>query len=348
MSDTMQEIRGFWQRTEGKVGKFVIAATAAVTGYFLWNYSADLVLMLQNTLHAAILLGTMGLLAVMATSREIHNLISAVFKVTMYNLTNAVVAIDPIAVAKDQIAQAKKIRTKMEEMIEDFQSQIKGLQNAINQNRGRIQLATTYMAEAHKQLQGLSAEQMQTREARAKNKARILNARQAARKEQSNKSYQDLLALAERMLRQLLAAKDSADLLIEDKEDDIAEREQRYRMSKSVIGVIKRAKQLRGALQDNELYDMAVERENQMFAQALGMLENFTDVSADFIAKADLANGLYEADAMARLEALEAQGGVIDNIVLKDAAGASATRKATGTTIRTGTTGSAGYDDLFR
>lgn len=339
--DELAQIKSFWDRTEGKVGKAAIALLTVGGSLFLWNYSTELVAMLQNTVQAMVLIGTIVGLLALATSQQVHNAVSALFKIVMYNLTNMIVAIDPIAVAKGQIQEAKKIRARMDGLLEDFRAQVKGLQDLIRQNQGKIKMANQYMFEAKQQIDKTPAESRDSMEVRHKRKAMILNARTASRKEQSNRTYQDLLALAERILKQLTAARDSADLLIEDKVADIEEREQRYKMSKTVIGVVRRAMQLRGALQDNELYDLAVEKENEQFAQAIGMLENFTDASADFIATADLSQGIFEADAMRRIEEeMARRAGNIDQIILRDGTSGSTRREE----AKAGT----GYDNLFR
>jgi hypothetical protein len=344
MSDTIENIKGFWQRAEGKVGKFVLAAFGLSTTAFLWFYSAALVAMLANTLYAMILLGAIGTLLALASSPDVQNLVSVLFKIVIYRAVNFFVAIDPIAVGRSQIAKAKRIRDRIEDLLADFNAQVKALSDLIRQNKGKIQMAQRFMGEANQQLKALKPEELETMEGRAKRKAMILHARTAGRKEQSNKTYQDLLALAMRIQTQLSKAKDSADILIEDKEADMDERAVRSRMSKSVMAVLKQARSLRGALQDNALYDAAVEQENMQFAQALGALESFTTASADFIAHSDLANGIYEADALKRLEAMEHDGDALDTIVMRD--GTQVQHRTGGESTTPVNTG--GYNSLFK
>lgn len=346
MDDAATQIKGFWSRLEGKVGMVFAGGIVLGIGYLLVQYSALLLAAMANTAMAAVIGLALVALLTIVTSPQFWQVGSVIFKIAMYRLTNMLVAIDPIAVMKGHIAEARRVRDRIEGLLEEFSGHVEALRAAIAQNRSKIDMAMQMAGEAKRQLGNPERVKPGTDDARAKQKALILKARQAGRLEKSNKTYGDLLIMAERVLEQLRKYKDSADLLIEDKEDEIKEREMRHKISTSVMGVIRRIKRLKGVLVDNEIYDMALEAENQQFGEAIGTLRQFAESSADFVAQSDLANGVYAAEALARLEAAEAGLSGIDGIITKDGAGEQRTR-VSGTTVRQSTGTGGGYGNLF-
>jgi hypothetical protein len=106
------EKRSFWSRPEGILGLVVLAGLAG-TGLFYFNEIVKfLIEVATNTLHLAFLLGALGVLVFLVTSRDIRTGLFFLFKTLMRKLTGVVIQLDPIAILKIYISDLKNKRQK--------------------------------------------------------------------------------------------------------------------------------------------------------------------------------------------------------------------------------------------
>lgn len=311
------QFKSFWQRTEGKVGKVIAAIGVVMVGLFLWSYHAQLVAMLYDTTKAVILLAVLGAILAVATSQEFRNAAGILFKVCMYKLTDWAVGIDPIATMRRYVEQLQKALAQMEEQIEMLAGQIRTLKEKIRRNVGQIQIALKTASEVRRQMGAVRPDE--TLKARQMRMAAILNQNAAVRKDRSNKTYEDLLADAQKLYDRVVQMRDGSMLLMEDMKGEVEELTERRKMTRSVMSILRSAMKIKGQTADKALYDRATEMLQEQYGQMVGAVENFANLNADFLAHSDIQNGIYEEEALKMLERMEAEhGGGLDSVINRE------------------------------
>ncbi len=115
---TDPEKRSFWSRPEGILGLITLAGLA---GYALVNINTILEFLIRatsNVLELALLLGVLGVVIFLITSRDIRTAVFFLFKSMMRSLTGTVIQLNPIAIMKIYIDDLKKKRQQMQGQID--------------------------------------------------------------------------------------------------------------------------------------------------------------------------------------------------------------------------------------
>lgn len=285
------KMKSFWERKEGATGVFVLAALGIGALYGLHWVLPILVAILQNTLLAGLLLGAIGCLVYVVTSKRFRTLASYMFKSAMRAITGIFVSIDPIGIMKNYVADLKNKEAQLDSQIGRLRGTMRQLQETISANQRERNKAMQMMSQAKK-----AGDQ----------RTLILKSRKVGRSEQAEITYQQLSSKTEMIHRILAKMRETAVILIEDIEDEVKQQDLQRKAIRSANSAFKSAmKIITGDTEQKELYDQAMEFLAEDYAMKLGEIEAFMDLSKDFIKSIDLENNMYGEDALAKLESWE-------------------------------------------
>ena len=276
-------------------------------GVGLW-FAAPAILgfltVLTSIVGQAIMLTILGVvlfvLLYIITNKKFQTLCSYFFKSAMRKITGAFVEIDPIGIMKSYIERMTAKREIMGNTRDKLNGQLKVLDQKIADN-------------AHTYENSMAMAKI----AKEKGNTGILTvqSRQAIRMEQLNK--ESLLPLKAQMEAHLRAASKSYEVtgtVIDDLKNEVSAQQIRRDMILASSSVMKAAKAIMmGGGDEKEMFDLALEFVVQDYGMKLGEIESFIENSKPFVDGLDMQNGVYEAEALKRLQEWE---GKADSILL--------------------------------
>jgi hypothetical protein len=294
LNDTPQ--KSFWSRPEGTTG--MLAIGAGVVGlYFalptLIAFMAGMAALLGHTIAVVALCAVLAAMLFVLTNKKFLTLCSYMFKSAMRKITGLFVEIDPIGIMKSYIEDLIKKREGMDSSRSKLKGQISVLKKKINDN------ATGY-------------DRAMSMASLAKDKGNTgvlaVQSRQAGRLERLNKeSFGPLLAQMEVHLRALDKYYEVTGTVIDDLGNEVEARKMEREMIMASYSAMSAAKKiLMGGTDEKELFDQAMEFVVNDFGMKMGEIDSF-------IEGLDMQNGVYEADALKKLQAWEAKA---DSILL--------------------------------
>jgi hypothetical protein len=303
------QTKSFWERPEGTTGMLSIALLG-VGGFFLAQallptIIAVLGMAITAVGQAIVLTGLCVALAAILyvlTNKRFQTLVSYAFKSIMRKVTGAFVEIDPIGIMKNYIDDLKSRQADMDAGIEKLNGQVKICQQKIRANETGYEKAMATAKVAHeKEMQGAFA----------------VNARQAGRLERlNNETLIPLLKTMELNLRALRKYREVTDTVILDITNEVEARKVERDMILASHSVIQAAKKIMNGDPDKkELFDQAMEFVVQDYGMKLGEIENFIETSKGFVEGLDLQNGVYQEEALKKMQAWEQRA---DSILLGD------------------------------
>jgi len=216
-------------------------------------------------------------------------------------VTGLFVQIDPIGILKSYVDDMKNNLRKMNKQIGKLRGQMHKLQELIHNNKKQIQSSINTASRAKEM---------------NKKAEMILKTRKAGRLRESNMKLEDLYKRMEVLYRVLTKMYENSEILLEDVKDQVMIKEQErkaihasHSAMKSAMSVIKGDKDKRA------MFDMALEKVADDVSQKVGEMEQFMDMSSNFMESIDLQNGVFEEDGMKMLEEWERKG---DSLILGD------------------------------
>jgi len=287
------EKRSFWSRPEGILGLVVLAGLAGTGLYYFNEVVKFLIEVASNTLHLAFLLGALGVLVFLVTSRDIRTGLFFLFKTLMRKLTGVVIQLDPIAILKIYISDLKNKRQKMQGQIDTLAGQLVKLNKKIADNNVEIKQK---FAEANKASTMLDRPGM-------KETASLATIEGAGLQEMNEK----LLPL-QRNIKMVLAfmekVNQSADYIIKETEIKVRLKEAEYKIVKESSSALRTAVSIFKGDPDKKFYfDESMEYIQDDMSQKLGEMKRAMDMSMDFINSVDVQNGILSDKGEAMLEA---------------------------------------------
>lgn len=302
--------KSFWSRPEGTTGMLAIGGL----GLLAW-FSAPAILSGLKTISAilgtmvgiaaqTILLVLLGVLLFsilyVVTNSKFQMLAKYFFKSVMRKVTGLFVEIDPIGIMKSYIDSMTDKRELIGTTRDKLRGQIKVLDEKITKNAN---IYETEMAKA-----AIAKQKGNTA-------ALTVSSRQAIRMETLNKA--DLVPLRAQMDAHLRAANKYYEVtgtVIDDLKNEVEAQATRREMIASSYSVMKAAKAIMmGGTDERELFDQALEYTVNDYGMKLGEIESFIENSKPFVDGLDMQNGVYEAEALKRLQEWEAKA---DSILL--------------------------------
>jgi hypothetical protein len=293
--------KSFWEKPEGTTGMVINAILVVAGGIGLFVFGPA-ILMALKTAAGIVTFGAIlfAMLWVLFDPR-FRNLAFYAYKSIARAITQIFVQIDPIGILKTYLETLKKNAEQMFEQLGNLKGQLRRLKIMIDTNAQKMQDALK-MAGKAKEMN--------------KQAIVVLKARKAGRLEQSNVTLSDLYTRMEVLYRVLTKMYETCLVLVEDMDDEITVKEQEHEMITTSYGVLKRAmKIIHGDKDGKEMYDQAMEYLASDYGKKVGEIEHFITMSASFMDSIDLQNGIYEDEALKKLEQWEKDS---DSILLGD------------------------------
>lgn len=298
----------FWERPEGTTGMITLALLG-VGGLFLANALLPTILsvlsMAITAVGQTIVLGALctalAAFLFLVTNSKVQTLVSFMFKTAMRKITGAFVEIDPIGIMRVYIADLAKSLGMIDKGISELNGQMTICQRKIDSNATKHTEAMTIADQAYKQ---------------GANATFQVNARQAGRLEKSNVTLSQLLETMKLHKQALKKYREVSYTILEDMKNEVDVRAEERDLINTSYGVLKSVKRIMNGDPDKrELYDMAMEYQVADYGMKLGEITDFIETSASFVQGLDIQNGIYEAEALKRIQEWETKA---DSILLGD------------------------------
>jgi hypothetical protein len=271
-------------------------AGAGGTLVYFWGLILPWVItMLTNTLSAIALAGIIAVIGVVIFDPRWRNLIAYAYKSAMRGLTGLFIEIDPIGILKTYVHNLKDRLNEMDTSIGNLNGQLKKLKTQIDKND----------ADRTHNLQMAQQAQKHGENPEMRNVI-VLQSRQAGRLQKSNLTLQNLYDRMANLLRVLQKMRAASALLVDDIQGEVeVKTAERAALLAGYNAFSKAKKIMQGGGDEREMFDMTMDKLADDYGLKMGEIETFMDMSKGVINGMELDNGIYEADAMAQLEAWE-------------------------------------------
>ncbi|MBK6545939.1 MAG: hypothetical protein IPG12_11805 [Saprospiraceae bacterium] len=284
----------FWQRPEGVTGGLVLGGLIVGGAYLSYKALPYLIQLTSNMLYLSGILLVLGAIIYMLLDPSMRNLCWYMYKSAMRWITSLFVKIDPIGILKSYVEDLKDNLGKMNKQITKLRSQMHLLREQIFNNQKQIKQSLNQAEEAkHGNLQSVL----------------VLKSRQAGRLKESNIKLEDLYGKMNVLYKVLARMYENSEILSEDIADQVKIKEQEraaihasHSAMKSAMSVISGDKDKRA------LFDESLEALADDISGKVGEMEQFMEMSENFMASVDLQNGIFEVEGIKMLEKWEMEG----------------------------------------
>lgn len=286
--------KSFWKRPEGITGAIFLGGLLVGGGYLLTTFATQALALLSTTLGLAIALVALAAIIYMVLDPKTRALVGYMYKSVMRWFTGLFVQIDPIGILKSYIDDLENNLGKMNKQISKLRGQMHKLKEVIVNNQKSIQSNLTLANKA--------------KQANKRNMV-ILKSRKAGRLKESNMKLEDLYKKMEIMYRVLTKMHENSEILKEDVKDQVMVKDQERKAIHASHGAMKSAMNIIAGNKDQRyMFDMALEAIADDVSQKVGEMEQFMDMSANFMDSVDLQNGIFEEEGLKMLEKWENEG----------------------------------------
>jgi hypothetical protein len=285
--------RSYWSKPEGVTTLLFMGGAAAVALYYWDKLSQFLIRVTENTLYLGFLLGIVGLLVFLVTSKDIRAGVFFLFKTMMRKITGLIVQLDPIAIMKIYIQDLREKREKMSGQIDTLAGQLAKLTKKINDNNDQIKVK---FAEANK------ANEMGNKP--GMREAASLATIEGAGLQEMNEKLLPLQKNMKNVLGFMEKVQSSADYLIKETEIKVKLKEAEYQAIKESSNALRTAISIFKGDPDKKFYfDESMEYIQDDMSKRLGEMKRAMDLSMDFVNGVDIQNGILSDKGQAMLEA---------------------------------------------
>jgi len=286
--------KSFWKRPEGITGAIFLGGLLVGGGYLLTTFATQILALISTTLGLAVALVALAAIIYMVLDPKTRALVGYMYKSVMRWFTGLFVQIDPIGILKSYIDDLESNLSKMNKQISKLRGQMHKLKEVIVNNQKSIQSNLSLANKA--------------KQANKRNMV-ILKSRKAGRLKESNMKLEDLYKKMEIMYRVLTKMHENSEILKEDVKDQVMVKEQERKAIHASHGAMKSAMNIIAGNKDQRyMFDMALEAIADDVSQKVGEMEQFMDMSANFMDSVDLQNGIFEEEGLKMLEKWENEG----------------------------------------
>jgi hypothetical protein len=296
MSELVSTPKSGWSRPENYTQWIPIIALGATGFYFLDKILPIVDRVLENGIYTVGLGLTLAALVGIVMSKDLHQVFWSFYRSGIRWLTNFVIRIDPISILRDGIKRVKANLANMSASEAELAKQERQLEQLIESNTKEYGENMKMMSAAKKRVAGGD---------KSMKGKMILSARQAGRLEESNMTYQGLLNKIKAYRAITARVREGAEIVAEDMEQTVQNEIIKRNMVRSAYKSLMNAKKVMQGDEKRELYDMALESLADDYFSKIGEMEQFMDESKSFLDGMDLQNGIYEEDALTKLDEWE-------------------------------------------
>lgn len=302
MDDSLTtKTKSFWERPEGTTGMVTIGLVLLAVFFFggaILTAFQTAVSIVGEAITLTALGAVLFAMIMVLSNKKFQTLIAYMFKSAMRAITGVFVEIDPIGIMKSYIDDLKEKQKTMDTSIAKLNGQVVICQQQVTKNAKEYNNQMLQFKVAHEK-------QMES--------AATVASRQAGRLQKLNaESLEPLLLQMQIHLRALRKYREVTDTVILDLANEVSAQEQQREMIRTSYSAMSTAKKiLMGGTDQKELFDMAMESTVKDYGMKMGEIEDFIQNSKGFVEGLDLQNGVYQADALAKLQEWENKGSMI-------------------------------------
>ncbi len=327
--------KSFWKRPEGVTGTVVLVGLLGLAGWLIVSNIAALAAFASSALGLAVTLLALGAIIYMVLDPKVRTLVGYAYKSFMRWITGIFVTIDPIGILKNYVEDLQDNLSKMSKQIGSLRGQMRKLKDIMKSNDKEI--------EDNLRLAKVARD-------KSNQKAMALSSRKAARLKESNAKYTALLSKMEVLHRVLTKMYENSEVLLEDTKDQVKVKEQERKAIRTSHSAMKSAMNIiSGNTDQRMMFDQAMEAIADDVSNKIGEMEQFMDMSSNFMDSIDLQNGMFEEQGMKMLEEWEKKSSLLllgDGQTTDDTLDLSSpTRQKS--TIKKGAGSGSEYDNLF-
>ena len=291
--------KSFWQKPEGIVGGLFLLGSIGLVSFLVFKFFAVLAGALMTPIGAVVGLITVGLIVFMALDSRTRSVVGYMYQSLMRWITGIFVKIDPMSILNGYVDDLKYNLKKMNIQIGKLRKEKHKLMEMIFNNSEEIKSNMDIATKA---------------KVNNNEKQLILKTRKAGRLKESNLKLGTLLKKMEVMQRVLTKMSDNSHILIEDIEDQVKIKGQEQKAILASHSAMKSAMNIiKGDKDKKAMFDQAMEVITDDVSLKVGEMENFMDMSEDFMNSIDIQNGIFEEKGMKMLEEWEAKS---DSLIL--------------------------------
>ncbi len=283
--------KSFWSRPEGVTGTVVLIAAIAGIGFLLFTNLAAIVAFTQSLLGLVATIAVLGIIVYMILDPKMRALVGYMYKSFMRWVTGIFVTIDPIGILKNYV--------------EDLTDNLKKMGKQIGNLRGQMRKIKTMMVDNNKEIEQNMMIAKKAKE-QGNDKQLMLASRKAARLRDSNEKYEKLHGKMSILYKVLTKMYSNSEILLEDTKDQVKVKEQERKAIRASHGAMKSAMNIISGNSDKRaMFDQAMEAIADDVANKVGEMEQFMELSANFMESVDLQNGIFEEEGLKMLEEYE-------------------------------------------
>ncbi len=288
------KMKSFWKRPEGKTGMVVLIAALVGAGVLGSLFVGAISAFLSTTAGLIVSLLVLGVIVFTAIDPKARNLVWYMYKSTMRWITGLFIQIDPIGILKNYVDDLKDNLKKMTRQISQLRGQMHKLKEMIINNKKEINTNLTLASKARDN---------------NNNAVMVLKSRKAGRLKESTMKYEELYKKMEVMYRVLGKMQENSQIMMEDIADQVEMKEQERKAIMASNSAMKSAMNIISGNKDKkEMFDRALEAVADDVSQKVGEMEQFMEVSENFMSSLDLQNGIFEEEGLKMLEKWENDG----------------------------------------
>ena len=287
----MKQSKSFWKRPEGVTGLVFLLAILAGAGFLIATNLTAIVAAMSNVLILAATILALGAIVYMVVDPKMRALVGYMYKSVMRWFTGIFVTIDPIGILENYVDDLEKNLQKMGKQIGNIRGQMRKLKNLLKENDEQIEQSLR-MAQKAKE-KGIQNQL-------------VLSSRKAARLKETNEKYAELLNKMEILYRVLTKMYSNSEVLLEDTKDQVKLKKEERKAIRASHSAMKSAMNvISGDADKRALFDAALEEIADDVANKVGEMEQFMEMSSNFMESVDLQNGLFEEEGLRMLEEWE-------------------------------------------
>jgi len=282
----------FWEKPEGKTGAIFLVGIFALIAYAVLSIGIGAIVAFGASLIGKIaIFGALALLIFMAIDGKSRTVISYMYQSIMRKITSIFVTIDPIGILKNYVHDMEKNLKKLVKQIGGIKGQMRQLKTNVTTNNAEIEKNMSIARQAKK----IGDE-----------KQLILSSRKAARLKESNVKYVALHKKLSVLYRVLTKMYTNSEILLEDTKDQVRVKEQEAKAIKASHSAMRSAMSIiKGDPDKRAMFDQAMGHITDDVANKVGEMEQFMEMSSDFMNSIDIQNGMFEEKGLKMLEEYE-------------------------------------------
>ena len=252
---------------------------------------------MQTTIGLVATIAILGVLLYMILDPKMRNLVWYMYKSVMRTITGWFVTIDPIGILESYVDDLKSNLAKMSQQIGGLKGQMRKLKTIMDKNEAEIKEKMALASMAKK---------------KGMNNQVILNSRSAARLQEQNKKFDKLHNRMQILYRILSKMYQNSEILLEDTKDNVMLKKQERNAIRASHSAMKSAMSvISGDPDKRAMFDMAMERVADDVANKVGEMEQFMDMSSNFMDSINLQNGVFEEQGIKMLEEYEKKSALL-------------------------------------